>query len=139
MQISALSTYDYITLIAHYNRLQKKDRVDPRLLTRGFTEDQLKQLQKTLGKSPDELISLNLHFKTDLTKFNYPHFNYVFRLYDRYNDAGVLPFKGSHSDQPAQIMEIFSVLEQLQMETQKELHEENQRKQARERKQSGRR
>lgn len=97
-------------------------------------------MQEKIGRTPqDEIISLNLHFNTDMSRFNYPMFNYVFRLYDRYNEAGILPFEGSHSDQPAQIIEIFSVLEQLQLETQKEIHEQQQRKQAKERKPSGRR
>ena len=137
MKLSTFSTYEYIQLVGHYNRLQMKDRVDPRLLTRGFTEEQLKEMQKRMGKVPDEIISLNLHMKTDLSKMVYVPFNYVFRLYDRYIEAGVLPFDGTHSDQPAQIIEIFSVLEQLQMETRQKTHEEHMRKQAKERKQNG--
>jgi hypothetical protein len=49
--------------------------------------------------------------------FKYPYFSYVLNLYSQYK-KGSLPFPGSVSEQPAKIIEIFNVLEQLELEQQ---------------------
>lgn len=41
------------------------------------------------------------------------HFAHLWTLFDKYERFGVLPFSGSHTDQPSQILEAFDVLRGL--------------------------
>jgi hypothetical protein len=84
-------------------------------------------MKSKMGKLPSEIISLNLHFKKGLDNYNYEYFGYVLSLFDAYDRLGILPFNGCFSDQPAKIIEIFNVLDQLKTERQMKLQEEQQR------------
>lgn len=120
-------------LVGHYNRLLYKEEVDPRLLTRGFTKDQLAQMQASKGTSINEFISCNLHFKGNSTEWQYPHFDYVYTLFNRYQKHGLLPYPGSHADQPAKIIELFEIFENLDLERQQKVQQDQQREQAKKR------
>jgi hypothetical protein len=63
----------------------------------------------------------------------YNHFNFVMMSNHVYNNAGVLPFPGSLSEQPAQIMEIFETLFALEAERE----EDARRKAEKDRKKNG--
>ena len=125
MEISSVSDWDYVNIIGQYVQLEtgKTDEIDPRLLARGFTEQQIKMIQeKKKGSSLNEAISLNLHFKT-LGRWKYDKFDFVYTLFNQYDKNGVMPFPGSLSEQPAKIMEIFNILVQLTSETERKNHE----------------
>lgn len=81
-----------------------------------------------------ELISLNLHFKGDLDKWEYENFNYIMALFDLYHRHGTLPYPGTLSEQPAKVIEIFQILDQLKYEREKKQHEEQERQAERSRK-----
>lgn len=72
-----------------------------------------------------ELISCNLHFKKGLQEYNHPYFSYFMTLHQNYK-LGVLPFSGSLSEQPAYIMEIFDIMDQLDFEKDKKIQQEQQ-------------
>lgn len=67
----------------------------------------------------DEIVSMGLRFNTDLNQFIFSQFDYLYTLFDKYDQFGVLPYPGSHSEQPAIIMEIFTILNGLKIEEQK--------------------
>ncbi len=128
-----------MNIVGHYNRLTTKKRIDPRLLSRGYSEDALKMLQDRMKDSHEELISLDLHLKGSLDRWDYPYFNYVMTLFDGYDRHGLLPFKGTHAEQPSKILEIFQVLDQLKTEREARIQEEQQREQQKkQRKRKGR-
>jgi hypothetical protein len=127
LEISSLNTYEYISIIGHYNRLTLDTQVDPRLLTRGYSEEALKEMKSRVAKLPSEVISLNLHFKQGIEKYEHPYFGYIITLFDAYDKNGVLPFPGSYADQPAKIIEIFATLDQLKNERQARLNQEAER------------
>jgi hypothetical protein len=128
-ELSALSLAEYINIVGHYNKITLKKEIDPRLLQRGFTQEQLKAVRDSMEKLPSEIISLNLHFKTNLEKFRSEEFNYLVTLYDAYHRHGVLPYSGSLSEQPNKIIEIFNVLDSLRQERENKLLDEHKRNQ----------
>ena len=117
-EISSVTDYEYIAYIANWHKGEQGDLIDPRLLQRGFTEEQLQQLidkaqADSMGR---EITSLNLKIRGNLRRFQLDEFDYVITLYHIYNNTGQLPYPGSISEQPAKIIEIFNILEQLDLE-----------------------
>lgn len=70
-------------------------------------------------KFPMEIRSGNFIFHKCLCNFRNDSFSYYMQLYNSYK-LGMLPFEGSVSDQPAAIMEAFSVIDRLQNERQEQ-------------------
>ena len=130
-QISGLTGFEYISLIGHYHKVLTKEEVDPRRLQRGYTEEQLKALKSSVKGKTSEFISLDVHFKCDLSRFDVDYFNYAMVSFDVYDRHGVLPYNGSLSDQPNKIIEIFNVLGSLKNEREKKQQEDMEREQAR--------
>lgn len=133
-----MSFWEYANIVGHYNRLVKEDKVDPRLLAKGFTPEQIEAMQSKMSKKPSEWISLDLHFKGNIDRWEYPIFNHIITLFDQYDRNGVLPYPGAHGEQPAKIIELFQIFEQLKIERENKLHEENKRRMERERQKSKR-
>jgi len=126
-QVSSLSNDEFIQLVGHYNRLIYKDTVDPKLMSRGYTQEQIDLMMKSKRSTINELISCDLHFTGGLTQYEHPYLSYFLTLYERYKQ-GVLPFPGSTSEQPAKIIEIFNVLDQLDFEKQEKQAREQEAK-----------
>lgn len=84
-----------------------------------------------MGKTPIEIISLNVHFKKGVDSFNVDYFNFVIAAFDIYDKHGVLPYPGSLSEQPNKIIEIFNVLSSLKQERDQRTLEDQQREQKR--------
>ena len=110
-ELSSLTYFEYIHLVGHYNKLLYKEQIDPQLLLRGFSEEQIKQMMDHKRTTVNELVSCNLHFKS-VVDWEYDHFDYVLTLFNQYNKHGTLPFPGSHVDQPAKIIELFEVVDE---------------------------
>jgi len=126
MRISTLSVNDYVNLIGHYNRIQEGPTIDPRLLDRFKDQpERLEQIkaQAMSGKTRHQK-SLNVVFKKPLEEFEYLPFGYVYSLYRKYSDHGVLPFEGPLANQPAQIMEVFNTLDGIESEYQEKARRE---------------
>lgn len=69
--------------------------------------------------------SCGIRFTKPINNLIYEQFNYIIELYHSYKN-GILPFSGPTSEQPSQIMNIFSllgVLENEQMEKEYKKHE----------------
>lgn len=135
IRMSSLSVVDYVNLCGHYSKLQSGPSIDPRLLERYQNQpERLEQLKKSIiAKGIKSTRTLNLDFKAPLEDFNYNPFSYVYTLFLQYKQ-GTLPFPGSTSEQPAQIIEIFNTLDSLEMETKERQMKEEQRKAKRKRK-----
>ena len=138
MHISSITTYEYVSLIGHYHSFRQKEKLDPRLLEKGYTEDQLKEMYKRLDLNFDSIYSLNLRIDGDLKRFHDPMFNYYLSLFDKYDRHGLLPFTGPITRQPAKVMEMFQVFEQLKYEMEKREYDK-QAKKLKEKQKHGRR
>jgi hypothetical protein len=120
MEYSSLTTYEYISIIANYNRISKSD-TEQKLIDRGFTPAQIKAALK--DKSFKQATSLNVTF-TEANNWPLSEFGFYLSLHQAYQH-GTPPFPGSPIEQPAKIMEVFNVLDSLQAEA-----EQRARKQA---------
>lgn len=116
MFISTMSLVDYVNLVGHYTRLQTGPSIDPRLLDR-FKDnpERLKQLREQTRKASKNQ-ALNVKFSVPLEEFDFPNFGYVFTLYKKYADSGILPYPGALADQPSQMIEFFNTIESLELE-----------------------
>lgn len=120
MSVSGISERDYALLLGHYARITNNNSISPDVYDRGYTEEQLRVLeQKHVERLKGTVVRiLNLEFSGSLEQFDYPNFDYVMTLFSAYDRQGILPFQGSLAEQPAQIIDIFSILTQIQFETQ---------------------
>ena len=84
-------------------------------------------MKKQLIDKQNETISCGYLIKGDLARFEYPHFTFLINMFRQYQKSGVLPFVGAHSEQPAQIIEAFTILEELDYERQERLRKEAER------------
>ena len=60
--------------------------------------------------------SCGLRIKAELKDFEYPYFDFIVTIFNRYDTNGTLPYPGALVDQPAKIIEIFNILEVLKAE-----------------------
>lgn len=113
---SSLKTSEYINLVAHYwgilNDVKDEEKV---LLDRGFPQAYIDSIFTKKQSKKFEIAGLR--FTKPLVKFNYPYLGYVLMLFENYQ-KGNLPNSGPVSQQPAQIMEIFSTIQLLRYEYQ---------------------
>lgn len=117
MQISSVSFYERSLIVGQYNSYFQDNDIDPRLLSKGLTEQQIQQIRNRMGKK--EVVSLDLRFTKDLKLFKHPKFDFLYQLYDAWSSHNTLPFKGSFTDQPSQILEYFTIFDQLKYEQDK--------------------
>lgn len=81
-------------------------------------------------------ISCDIEFSKEFKEYpEYQHFNFVMMASHVFNKSGTLPFPGSLSEQPAQIMEILETIFQLDSEREADAH----RKAQKEKEKNGRR
>lgn len=128
MNISSLSDSEYVRLVANYTSisgLSDDGAVSTELANRGYTAEQLATVKKSKANKFSAVQSCNLKFTKPFDHLTFDSLNYVLNLFENY-ERGCLPFSGSTSEQPAQIMEIFSVLRQLKQEIEIKLREKYQ-------------
>ena len=130
LDISSVSNYEYVAMIARYHSASSEDTIDNRLLHRGFSEAQLQALIQQVQKENRSTVtaSLNVSIAGDLNRFEYPEFDFVVNLYHIYEKTGSLPYPGSITEQPAKILELFSILDQLNLERRQREQAEQERK-----------
>ncbi len=126
MDISTLSFTDTINIICNFHNVYygKNKTTSNDLRNRGYSEATIKALENTSQALTIE--SCGVRIKGDTSKLSYESFDYVMHLFDGY-EKGVLPFEGSLADQPAQIMQIFVLINLLKLEHKKFMHEEQQK------------
>lgn len=120
LDIAALSDYDRALIVAKYNSLYKKETIDPKIF-QNRTEAEIKYLRKTMGQIKN--ISCSLEFSKEYPEYpEYEHFNFVMMASHVFNKSGILPFPGSLSEQPAQVMDILELLFELDAEREDDAH-----------------
>lgn len=126
MEISSLSDWEYISLVGYYNSIFEDNTDTNNLLDRGYSAEAIKMLEAKLETkySNKEVRSLNLVFNCRLDRFKVPYFNLFHSLYQQYEKHGILPFEGPLVDQPARIIEVFNVFDQLKLEREMNLQKE---------------
>lgn len=94
--------------------MYKRESIDPKIFE-NRSEAEIKYLRKTMGNL--QQTSCGMEFSKDFKEYpDYEHFNFVMMASHVYNKAGTLPFPGSLSEQPAQMMEILETLFELDAE-----------------------
>jgi hypothetical protein len=129
-EISSLSFSDFVCIVGNYNHILEgsKPEVDPTLKARGYSDAAIEAARKSVIVSPT--VSQGLRFTRHLSRYKYPLMSYVLTLLENY-ERGQLPFPGSVSEQPAQIMEIFALLQSLKHERDQRLNEKIERENGR--------
>jgi hypothetical protein len=127
MSISSLNYEDWVKISAHYWSLLSNDKDDEsELKRRGFKPE---YIEKILSKKPKKLATIgSLSFTRSVTGFKYELMNYILTILENY-EKGNLPFPGTISEQPAQIIEIISVLQSTRSQFISEMQKEETRKQ----------
>jgi hypothetical protein len=129
LELSGISDYDYVCLIATYTDLATGDthKVSNELAGRGYSPEVLAKANKVFETRFAPVTTCGLKFTKPFVKYRFEPFGYLLTLFDNY-ERGNLPFPGSISEQPAQIMEMFSVLKQLKHEHEMKAHKQSQSK-----------
>lgn len=110
---------DYIPLTAnYYNIISGTKEEDISLLkARGFSEEQIRSaLNQKLNTTNITEIN-NIRFLVPTTRFKYSLIGYLLILLENY-ERGILPYPGSVSEQPAQVMEMITLLSSIKSEYQ---------------------
>lgn len=114
--MSRLSTRDYVRIVATYGLQsgEHKELSDDELKGRGYNTAAINAIKKQKTGNAGYK-SQGLQFTGSLSDHNYSLMDYLFTLFVAY-ERGVLPFIGSLSEQPAQIIEAFNLIHSLQIE-----------------------
>lgn len=132
MEISSISDYDYALINATWLSLTNDDfqcsRVEAMYAKRKDAEvvTKMRRIQKGCGVITDspkvEIGRIGYHSCLCHENFQHPLMGYLMNVQQNY-EKGLLPFSGGTLDQPAQIMEMISLLSTLQTERDTELQE----------------
>lgn len=125
MEFSSLSDQDFVRLVASYTNQSTKEKhnVSSKLNVRGYTPEQLARVKVEKTNKFNSVESCGLRFTRPFDHLKFEPLGYVLTLYENY-ERGCLPFEGCVSEQPAQIMEVFSIIKQLKYEAEKRVTEE---------------
>lgn len=130
MRESSLTFVEYAKIVATYNNSVGQGLMDQTLLDKGYTPAQIDALY---AKNKQTLKSLNLILKPGFEKLEFQNFDFYYNLFSQY-EKGILPYPGSLVDQPNKIIEVFGVLQSLNLEYEKRNREEQQREAKKKRK-----
>lgn len=119
LSISELGTTDFVNFVGQYNHALSggRDQVDSSLSSRGYAPEVLEAARKQALASFQPVTSCGLKFTKHLSHFKYPLFGYALLLFENY-EKGLLPFEGSVAEQPAQVMDLFGLIQNLKAEQQ---------------------
>ena len=124
IELSSLSTFEYAQIVGNYKTIDSKDK-ELEYRERGYSEQQIKLLKKQ--NKINVFSALDLQF-TNVDKVTYPLFGFIITSFMAYNKHGILPFDGPLANQPSKIIEVFEVLEALQIEKETQLRREMEKK-----------
>lgn len=112
-QISSVSDYEFVCLVAHFNTLVgESNQTSNAEFDSRYTPAQITEMKRSRAKTFNPITSCNLRFTRPFEYLKFQSFGYVLTLYDNYK-RGCLPFPGTVSEQPAKIIEIFSIIQKL--------------------------
>ncbi len=119
MDVSGLTNLEFVSLVAHYNSLWDDNlnynEISDQVSTRGYSEAALEEVRKHNRLAFTSIKSCGLEFTRPFNHLRFDQLSYALLLLENY-ERGRLPFPGSVSEQPAQIMEIFSVISRVRQE-----------------------
>lgn len=134
MQVSEISMYDYITINAtwHYVQNERQFNCDKKIAE--YEKSNPIQVEDFLNKNGcrNRVIKTvrhkvqNLEFYSCVCNFKSHTLGLYLEMHQLYKE-GIMPFSGGFDQQPAQIMEIFSVLDSLYYHRNKKLAEAHKR------------
>lgn len=129
LAVSSLSLADQVTLIGHYLKDKNVKPTDVRIKSKGYSPEQLAQLEKHLAvKKADSHSALGVVIQ-NVERFEFPNYYSYFQAFVAYDNHGILPFSGGYFEQPGQLMDIFDVFKSIQLEEdakrQKELEQKS--------------
>jgi hypothetical protein len=118
--ISSLSAYDYICIVAEFNQATGNGTIaEDDLVSRGYTPEAIAGLRRAQGKPENQFESCGVRFSTSIANFAYPGLYKLLTVHE-YMEKGVMPFApNAVLEQPAQIMEMVALIQNLKMEHQK--------------------
>ncbi len=115
-EISTLSNIEYVRIVAQYNSIgSKKVESEKSLKGRGYNAEAIAQATNRARETFTPVESMNLKFTRPFHELKSDLFNYGMLLLENY-ERGQLPFPGSVSEQPAQVIEILGLLQSLRFE-----------------------
>jgi len=120
LRVSSVTEYERALLVGHYLSISDTSGIDPRLLEKGYTEAQIKQMRNHMGQN--SVVGLNLKFVKDLKEYIHPNFGFIYTLYSAWDTHHITPFKGPFTDQPNTIVDYFHILDALKFEAEKKAH-----------------
>jgi hypothetical protein len=120
LRISSVTDYERALLVGHYLSVSDKPEIDPRLLDKGYTDEQIKEMRRHMGQN--SAVGLNFRFTKELKEYVHPNFGFLYTLYCAWDTHHTLPFRGSFTDQPNRMVDYFEVLDGLKHETEKKIH-----------------
>jgi len=127
--MSSLTSYELALIVGQYHGLDSKDIIDPRLLNRGYTPEQLEILKKQTITNQTSIVSCGLAISADLKSFTEPAFHYYLTSFHSYDQHHQLPFPGTYNEQPSKIIEIFDILDQLKFDSEQRAIRKHEREQ----------
>lgn len=129
LQVSTLSTPEFVNLVGNYNFILSgsKEEIDPGLKDKGYSPEALAILEAKTRRATNAVTSLGLRYDRHLSNYKFPYINYALTAFQNY-ERGVLPYPGSLSEQPAQIIEILQVIGSIRAEHEARMHADIERK-----------
>lgn len=134
MDLSTLSTFEMANLIGAYYKLGSKPRIDPHLLARGYTPEQIAALDKSIITKQNNINCCGIKITGDLDQFNEPSLNFYLPAFHSFDEKGINPFPGSYSEQPSKIIDIFDILAQIKLDETQKIQREHEREMNRKKK-----
>jgi hypothetical protein len=116
MEVSSLTSSDFVCLVASYNAITNGESRDD-LVGRGYSDEMVETLRAQQDLAYRGCASLGCYFSKPLRNFPSAILGYALILFENY-ERGTLPYPGSTSEQPAQVMEILGTLAALKAERQ---------------------
>lgn len=117
-EISSLSILESAKLIGNYlSIVSGKEEIDPSLASRGYSPEALEMMKRRVEAGFEPVTSHGLRFTKPLGNFKSDILGYSMTLLENY-ERGALPYPGPFSEQPAQVIEIFGLLQSLRHEQQ---------------------
>lgn len=119
LAISSVSFNDYASISGvYYDTFLSTRKNKNTIQNRGYSDAVLEQMRAAEIKSFSSIEIVGIRF-TKPFEAKYELFTYVWLLYQKFK-LGSMPFPGSVSEQPNQIIEIFSLLDALELEKDKQ-------------------
>lgn len=117
MQVSSLNSSDHVKLVANYYNVFCSEKSKQKIDESKYNPEAVKLMHQERIKRFIPIEYCGIRFSKPFEDIVYDNFDTAIIVLDNYK-KGILPFQGGILDQPAQIVEILSVM--LYMDQQRE-------------------